>query len=135
MNFTVNLYWKVLCKSNTECLICMITKSQDSKLKLSTNFYISVQKTMNIVVHCYNCILKNVVAITGTYLDHNHIPKSGKVRISWSPTIGFPNTLSEKFAHIKNSIITHRTYLMQLWHELLEENFANILHGSTWAGL
>lgn len=61
---------------------------------------------MNIVVHCYNCILKNMVAVTGTYLDHNHIPKSGKVRISWSPTIGFPNTLSEIFTNIKSSIIT-----------------------------
>ena len=55
MNFTVNLHWKVLCKSNTE----------DSKLKLSTNFYISVQQTMNIVVHCYNCILKNMVDAGG----------------------------------------------------------------------
>ena len=61
---------------------------------------------MNIVVHCYNCILKNMVAVTGTYLDHNHIPKSGKVRNSWSPTIGFPNTLSEIFTNIKSSIIT-----------------------------
>lgn len=34
LNFIVNLYWKVLYKSNTECLICMITKSHGSKLKL-----------------------------------------------------------------------------------------------------
>lgn len=84
---------------------------------------------MNIVVLCYNYILKNVVAVIGTYLDHNHIPKSCKVSISWSPTIGFPNTLSEKFAHINIE-----NNLMQLWHELLEENFANILHGSAWVG-
>ena len=43
--------------------------------------------------------------------------------------------LNELFHILHISIMTHRTYLMQLWHELLEENFANILHGSTWAGL
>ena len=62
----------------------MITKSQDSKLKLSTNFYISVQQTMNIVVHCYNCILKNMVDAGGgggtpIHYLYGYVPPKGVV--------------------------------------------------------